>query len=82
MKYVKIYGERNTNTNYLGELIRLNLDVSELPGVVPRKMRRLQTRLPAKNFLRDAYFAATYAKNLGWKHSMVKDVDYLKQLRV
>ena len=79
MKIVKIYGERNTNTNYLGELIRLNLVAQCIPGVVPRKMREIQTRLPAKNLLRDIYFAATFHKNLGWKHSKVKDADSLRK---
>ncbi len=77
MKYVKIYGERNTNTNYLGEIIRLNLDVDEIPGVVPRRMRQIQTRLPAKNRMRDLYFQLTFSQNLGWKHAKVKSADEL-----
>jgi hypothetical protein len=79
MKSIKIYGERNTNTNYLGELIKLNLDAKLIPGVVPRKMREIQTRLPAKNLLRDVYFFATFHKNLGWKHSKAKDAEVLRK---
>ena len=79
LKYVKIYGERNTNTNYLGEIIRLNLDVEEIPGVVPKRMRRIQTYLPAKNRLRDLYFQLTFSRNLGWKHAKVKSAEELKR---
>ena len=35
VKKIKVYGERNTNTNFLEQLIRLNLDVTQMPGVVP-----------------------------------------------
>ncbi len=79
MNYVKIYGERNTNTNYLGEIIKLNLDLADIPGVVPKTMRRIQTRLPAKNRLRDLYFQATFGSNLGWKHSKVKTAAELRR---
>jgi hypothetical protein len=82
LKYVKIYGERNTNTNYLGEIIRLNLDVLEIPGVVPKMMRRIQTRLPAKNRLRDLYFQLTFGRNLGWKHAKVKSAAELQEYRL
>jgi hypothetical protein len=79
MKLIKIYGERNTNTNYLGELISLNLDVAEVLGVVPQSMRRIQTRLPVKNALRDIYFQFTYARNLGWKHAKVEDPAHIRK---
>jgi len=79
MKLAKIYGERNTNTNYLGELIKLNLDIMEIPGVVPRKIMRIQAPPPAKNLLRDIYFGLTFYKNLGWKHSRVKSEEVLKK---
>ena len=79
MKLIKIYGERNTNTNYLRELINLNLEVGEIPGVVPKAMRRIQTYLPAKNGLRDLYFGLTYHRNLGWKHALVKDPLYISK---
>jgi hypothetical protein len=66
---IKLYGERNTNTNYLSQLIRLNLEAGELRGVVPPAVMRLQSRLPGEEWLRDLYFAMTYDRNLGWKHS-------------
>ncbi len=67
-KKIKIYGERNTGTNYLHQLIGLNYDIILMPGVVPRyiKILGLGTEL-AKDF----YFEKTFSKNLGWKHSMV-----------
>ena len=40
-------------------------------------MRRIQTRLPAKNGLRDIYFEMTYHRNLGWKHALVKDPQHI-----
>lgn len=79
MKLIKIYGERNTNTNYLGQLISLNLDVAEIPGVVPRAMKRIQKKLPAKNALRDIYFQFTYVRNLGWKHAKVEDPQRIRK---
>lgn len=79
MKLVKIYGERNTNTNYLGELISLNLDIAEIPGVVPKTMRRIQTHLPAKNGLRDIYFQLSYGRNLGWKHAKVENPQRIRK---
>jgi hypothetical protein len=70
-KLLKIYGERNTNTNYLSELIRLNLDLPELPGVVPATIKRYQDKLPGNEWLRDLYFLSSYGRNLGWKHAAV-----------
>ena len=82
MKYVKIYGERNTNTNYLRQLVRLNLEVAELPGVIPKRMQKIQARLPAKNLLRDIYFWCTFHRNLGWKHSQAPASSQLAKMRV
>ena len=45
---IKIYGERNTNTNYLEQLIRLNLDAEQIPGVVPTYLKTIQKILPGK----------------------------------
>ncbi|WP_312928194.1 hypothetical protein [Stutzerimonas nitrititolerans] len=70
-RLVKIYGERNTNTNYLSELIRLNMNLPELPGVIPAAVRRYQDKLPGNEWLRDIYFLSSYGRNLGWKHAAV-----------
>jgi len=65
---IKIYGERNTNTNYLEKLIELNLEVSQLRGVVPMGIAKLQKQYSHKEFIKDLYFFATIKKNFGWKH--------------
>ena len=56
-KLVKIYGERNTGTNYLSRLIHLNLDVEELPGIAPKKIVQLQNRLPGREWVKDMYLS-------------------------
>jgi len=66
MKIIKLYGERNTGTNYFTKLIDQNFDVEQLPGVVPRKKILL---LSEKT--KDLYFSLTQKDNLGWKHSAV-----------
>jgi len=71
VRQIKIYGERNTNTNYLEQLIRLNLDVTQIPGVVPRYVKTIQKVLPGKEWLRNRYFSFTPYRNLGWKHGRV-----------
>ncbi len=70
-KLIKIYGERNTNTNYLSKLIALNLVAKEVPGTVPSTIMEIQKLLPGNEFVRDVYFYFTYKKNLGWKHTLV-----------
>lgn len=80
-KLLKMYGERNTNTNYLSKLIDLNLDVRQLSGVVPQFIDVMQRFIPGDEYLRDAYFSCTYSKNLGWKHTCVKSSDELKKYR-
>lgn len=74
---IKIYGERNTGTNYLAKLIALNLDVEQLSGVVPGWLLAAQERLPAKEVVRDLYFAMNFRRNLGWKHMLVKPAQEL-----
>lgn len=79
---VKIYGERNTNTNYLSQLIRLNLKVEELPGVVPARIMALQRKMPGHELVRDLYFLLSYGQNLGWKHTCVKSAAVLSRCPV
>lgn len=67
---LKIYGERNTGTNYLSQLISINLRAHLLPGVVPWWVARIADPMRAE-FLKDAYFRRTFPRNLGWKHSKV-----------
>ncbi|MEO0508494.1 MAG: hypothetical protein AAF065_01385 [Verrucomicrobiota bacterium] len=77
---VKIYGERNTNTNYLSKLIDLNLNAQQLRGIIPRYVLLLQKMLPGDEAIRDIYFSLTYPSNLGWKHTSVLPQDELKRL--
>ena len=74
-QFLKIYGERNTGTNYLSELTDLNLQVQQLPGVIPKWLSKIQQLIRGKEFARDAYFSMTYHQNLGWKHSQAKSVE-------
>ena len=64
---IKIYGERNTGTNYLLKLLRRNLEVDLLRGVVPWYVR---IPFPQSELARDLYFAVTSRWNLGWKHCL------------
>ena len=79
---LKIYGERNTGTNYLEKILNLNVDVVTLPGVVPRNVMRLQKILPGNELVRDIYFTLTYSKNLGWKHTFVKSDEELQKYKI
>jgi hypothetical protein len=71
MNLIKLFGERNTGTNYLKKIIELNLDVRQMRDSVPRWVARLQTLLPGEEYLRDFYFRLTWRSNLGWKHGKV-----------
>lgn len=77
IKFIKVYGERNTNTNYLSKLLELNLDVCELPGTVPYLMVKALEYFPWQEAVKDFYFNVTYPKNLGWKHACVKKQEEL-----
>lgn len=81
-KLVKIYGERNTGTNYIDKLIRMNLEAHLLTGVAPSHIQILQRILPGKQFVRDKYFELTYGKNLGWKHTTVKPESELRRYEI
>jgi hypothetical protein len=76
---VKIYGERNTGTNYIDKLIRMNLEADLLNGVAPGPIQFLQRALPGKQLVRDTYFQLTYGRNLGWKHTAVKPESELRR---
>jgi hypothetical protein len=78
-KLIKLYGERNTNTNYLGRLVELNLVAEQLRGSASPRARRCQEVLPGNEWVLDLYFYLTFSKNLGWKHSLVKPASKLKR---
>ncbi len=85
IRQVKIYGERNTGTNYLSELIKANFQVKLIPGKAPLHIQ-LKERLTSGNeSTRDTYFRETFDTNLGWKHAKVdvvklKDVSKFEQV--
>jgi len=79
---IKIYGERNTGTNYLQRLIEENLDVDILPGVVPLGVDLLQFVFPGKEWIKTLYTALSYPWNLGWKHTLVQTVDRLEKHQI
>lgn len=80
--YIKLYGERNTNTNHLSQLIALNLDVEQLPGVVPDWVAAVPRWVPGNGRLRDAWFRATDHRNLGWKHRAAEPASTLADHRL
>lgn len=67
MTRLKLYGERNSGTNYVQSLVAANLDVDILRGVAPkwvlRVFRRSETAI-------DSYFMLARWWNLGWKHAV------------
>lgn len=82
MQKLKIYGERHTSSNYLSRLVALNLQVEELPGTAPRYLRKVESLIGARHWLRDRYFARTFEDNLGWKHTLVPDAETLANSKV
>jgi hypothetical protein len=42
---IKIFGERNTGTNYLEQLIDNNLYIKQLPGVSPRYWLKIRGKM-------------------------------------
>lgn len=77
---VKIYGERNTGTNYLSALMDLNFRCRQLPGFVPKAVMGLQLLLPGREGVRDFWFEKTFSRNLGWKHMQVEAADRLSDI--
>jgi hypothetical protein len=75
-KIVKIYGERNTGTNYLVEMFKLNFEIKVLKGAVDPKINRFINFSPNPEMLRDLYFELANKYVLGWKHSEIKIDDF------
>jgi hypothetical protein len=89
LRFVKIYGERNSGTTYLTELIEANFAVQLLPGTkrIPDEIIAAQIRgLPEprrteqREAIIDADLAATINENFGWKHS-APPLDTIKRER-
>lgn len=79
---IKLYGERNTGTNYLSQLVDLNLCVSQLNGVIAPWLSKIQKRWGRRQSISDLYFSITFPYNLGWKHSAALPPEYLSAFRV
>jgi hypothetical protein len=79
---IKIYGERNTGTNYLYKLIELNLAVCLLRGSDPEILRSVQRWLPGHELLLNIYSYFSFQRNLGWKHSLVMPVHELSKMKI
>jgi hypothetical protein len=69
---LKVYGERNTGTRYLAQLVAANLEVRLLRGSAPRMVGWLG---PDSEAMRDWYFRLTVRSNLGWKHRLPPSAD-------
>ena len=69
---VKIFGERNTGTNYLKQLIADNFEVDILKGTISKG-----SIFTFREWTKDLFFSFTKSNNLGWKHSKV-DTDLLR----
>lgn len=76
---IKIYGERNSGTNYLFKLLRRNLEAGLLRGVVPWYVR---IPFPQSETVRDLYFELTFGRNLGWKHRLAPSPATVRETRI
>jgi len=74
VKNIKVFGERNTGTNYLINLLKLNFDIVSLQGTVPKNINRVIEYLPFEEKIKDIYFFLTKNSNFGWKHKEL-DID-------
>jgi len=72
---IKLYGERNTGTNYLEHLIKRNIHVTILRGGAHRLVQFVS---PWLEWPRDLYFYFTARNNLGWKHAVAVSVQQLQ----
>jgi hypothetical protein len=79
---IKIYGERNTGTNYLIELISRNFNINVLNGVAPDRLIALENLLHSGEVLKDFYFYFAFGRTLGWKHSSVKSPKELAKYKI
>ena len=75
---IKVYGERNTGTNFLNKLLNLNFDIFLVKGTVPKELNYIIKIFPFKEYLRDKYFEL-FKGNLGWKHREIDNVSLLKK---
>ncbi len=78
-RLLKIYGERNSGTNYLQALLTRNLRVRCLAGGAPKVLQRIA---PTSERTRDWVSWATRSRTLGWKHALPPTPDQLAARRL
>ncbi len=78
---LKVFGERNSGTNYAMRIMAANADAEVLPGGAPVMVRRVAHRLHAggRERLLDAWHSRYWQRNAGWKHCYIDDeiVDWI-----
>ena len=92
---LKIYGERNSGTTYLHNLVARNLKVRPLAGEVPDWVHNLARRSAGiaklassprgrqvDEAIKDWWFEMTFPLNLGWKHMAVPSPDLLSKYSI
>lgn len=89
---LKIYGERNSGTTYLHNLLTRNLNVRPLAGEAPdwvhnlaRRSARIARQVGSPRgkrvdeVIKDWWFELTFPLNFGWKHIAVPSPDLLSK---
>ena len=91
---VKVYGERNTGTHFLIQLIKKNFNCQMIPGTLwearPGYRDEFEKELAAKisddakrlwmsQHIMDEYFSGNLWSTLGWKHA-IPPIDLIKSL--
>ncbi|MFX0092900.1 MAG: hypothetical protein ACFFBD_14170 [Candidatus Hodarchaeota archaeon] len=76
--YYKIYGERNSGTNYLNELIKMNFQIKEISSVFFNIFWLFIGR--SEGWI-DLFHTLSYRYAFGWKHSMAPTPDDLSYKR-
>lgn len=76
MTRVKVYGERNTGTNYLIQLLGLNTHARVLRGT---SVGRVRART-ANTAVHNVYFRITFPFVLGWKHRVAPSPAVVRRL--
>lgn len=79
IRYIKVYGERNTGTNYLVQLLKTNFQLRVLRGTVPKFIKKPASYFSLQEPVKDLFFQLTSHKNLGWKHREVDNMTRLKK---
>lgn len=74
---LKIYGERNSGTNFLEQLMDYNLD-AEVLKFLPGPLQTLALKMIRRERLLDIFLAADSSNTLGWKHGIPRE-SWLKE---